>query len=218
MGQDFSQVTHRQLGEEGDAQAGDPRKEVSSQSSLLPPALFISFPLASPPLCLAPEMKIPSLSSLWVIHIPLRESKMEKQTPGNRQVQKGEAGSRMGSENGACTLDLPSPSRISPSPLSSSPGRTAIPPGLQEGFSCRGVKQEKEVSALSLRGGLRLFPQVRVVRDPLLAPGCMYTIIFVSWQPLRALPSPHPSTGAGGYNSSIDGSLQSPTTHPKLCH
>lgn len=113
MGQDFSQVTHRQLGEEGDAQARDPRKEVSSQSSLLPPALFISFPLASPPLCLAPEMKMPSLSSLWVIHIPLRESKMEKQTPGKRQVQKGEAGSRMGSENGACTLISPLP----PGPL-----------------------------------------------------------------------------------------------------
>ena len=69
MGQDFSQVTHRQLGEEGDAQAGDPRKEVSSQSSLLPPALFISFPLASPPLCLAPEMKIYFHNATCYLHI-----------------------------------------------------------------------------------------------------------------------------------------------------
>lgn len=199
-------------------QARDPRKEVSSQPSLLPPALFISFSLASPPLCLAPEMKMPSLSSLWVIHIPLSESKMEKQTPGKRQVQNGETGSQMGSENGACTLHRPPPSSTSPSPFSSSPGRTAVPPGLQEGFPCGGEKQEKEVSALFLRGGLQLFPRVRVFRDPLLAPGCMYIIVFVSWKPLGALPSPHPSTGAGGYNSSIDGSLQSPTTHPKLCH
>lgn len=86
MGLDFSQVTHPQLGEEGEAQVRDPRKEVSSQPSLLPPALFISFPLASPPLCLALEMKMPSLSSLWVIPISLSESKMEKQTPGKRQV------------------------------------------------------------------------------------------------------------------------------------
>lgn len=64
----------------------------------------------------------------------------------------------MGSENGACTLDLPPPSRTSPSPFSSSPGRTAEPPGLQEGFPRRGLKQEKEVSALTLWGGLRLLP------------------------------------------------------------
>lgn len=101
----FSQVTHTQLGEQGDAHARDPRREVSSQPSLPPPALFTGFPLDLAPLCLTLEMKMPSLSSLWVICIPLSESERGKQTLAGSRWQKGEAGLRAGSENGSYALD-----------------------------------------------------------------------------------------------------------------
>lgn len=180
-GSGFSQVIHHQLGEERVTQAGDLRR-LAHSLAFFPPACLPTFLCFTSPM-FDLEMKMPPLSSLWVIHIPLSESKMEKQTPGK---EAGAEWSRVTDEE----------VRMEPAP-SSTPqqlslpfllllGRTAYAPMLQ-GF-LGGEKQEEGGHQLCSWGVAS--DCLVVFRD--LAPGCLiHPSVFISqasWTSLSLIP------------------------------